>query len=187
MAAKEKELTITLEGELDNGAGRPPLKLTMAARFEPSSGEDISPEDIRKATERLRSMISEALSVVPAAESTVSGVPGFTEANSAAPRSIEVLRQVYTPRSLEHLDDLLWERQITRAEHELLVADLKPGSRLSTVARPKETSAPTPPRSVEELIREFELRDIRDANRARGKELISYEEWSLLKKHYTKA
>ncbi len=61
---------------------------------------------------------------------------------------------------------------------------------------PAPTSAPAPAggssqggarssaRSVETLIHDLDLKDMRDVNRARGREAISYEEWASLKARF---
>ncbi len=61
---------------------------------------------------------------------------------------------------------------------------------------PSSTSAPAPAggspsggarssaRTVEALIHDLDLKDMRDVNRARGREAISYEEWASLKARF---
>ena len=64
------------------------------------------------------------------------------------------------------------------------------------MAAPSPTSAPasaggspsggarSSARTVEALIHDLDLKDMRDVNRARGREAISYEEWASLKARF---
>ncbi len=187
MSVKQKSLVVSIEGEVDRGIGQAPWKLSLSSHLEPEGGGPPSPEEISEVTSSLRRLFEDMFSRYERESSgpvEPADIPGF---QSAAPRTLEVLLQIYTPRSIEHIDDLLWEKQITKAEHDMLIKQFGrggEGSRTYPSAAPATSSTVRP---IEELIREFELRDLRDVNRARGKELISFEEWSQLKKHFTKA
>ena len=187
MTTQKKEITVTVETEVDRGVGQAPWKISLASEVSSATGGEPSSEEVVGSTKTLQGLLDSIVRECSGASDTPPKVTEPPGSERISPRSFDVLREVYTPRSLAHVDDLLWEKQITPAEHDILVASLglaKPAAASRTV--PSGPSS-APVRTVDDLIREFDLRDLRDVNRARGKELISFEEWSLLKKHFTRS
>jgi hypothetical protein len=174
MATRQKEVVVEVEGEVYKGGDAAPWKVRLSMKVVPEEGGSITDTDVIETTNRLQSLLNLALrdTEIDPERGAMKPVP------NAPPRSLEVLKEVYTPRSAEHVDSLVWEGQITSAEGALLMGDFKgtgPGS----------TPKPRPARTPEDLIREFDLKDMRDANHARGKEVISYEEWASLKRYFS--
>jgi hypothetical protein len=174
MTVKQKEVVICLEGEVFRGGDVAPWKLKLSTTIEPDEGGKVTERDIMDATENLRNILSSALRSAGTSESAVA-VPTPTV---GPPRSLEVLNQVYTPRSVEHVDALMWEGQITAAEHSLLVSSMRGKSTPSQPVSRRQ-------RGIEEMVRELRIESLRDANMARAKEQVSYEEWTALKRHFS--
>lgn len=186
MTAKQKELGIRVETDVYRGVDRPSVRIVLTSTLEPDGDSPIGPQEVKAAADALRKMLD--IATMMNVEETA-----FSEEQSrrvgsppSQPRTLEVLQKVYTPRSMAHIDDLLWEGQITEEEHKTL-------AKAVGHAGPEGSSGPSSSkgtlpktRPAEELLKEFEMKDITDVNRARGKRLISYEEWALLKKHFTK-
>jgi hypothetical protein len=174
MTAHQKEVVIGLEGEIFRGGEASPWKLKLSTTIIPEEGGSITESDVLKAAEHLRTILATALKNAGAQEMGVGGaLPPV-----GPPRSLDVLREVYTPRSPEHVDALLWEGQITATEHSLLVSDI----------RGKDATAHTGARharSPEEIAKELRLENMRDANLARAKEVVTYEEWIALKRFFS--
>lgn len=167
---------MTVEGEVYVGEEITPLKLRLSTTLTATEGNSVNDAEVREATESLKATLLETLKGL---------APGDPETRPAQPRegptrSLDLLREVYTPRSRDHVDALLWEGEITKEEHTLLSTTLKKGDHRP--ASPLVRQARTP----EELIKEFNLRDLGDANRVRGRRLISYDEWATLKIHFSK-
>jgi hypothetical protein len=174
MTAHQKEVVIGLEGEVFRGGNASPWKLKLSTTIVPDAGGSVTEKDVLVATEDLRNILAAALKNAGTTEMD----EGAVASSSGPPRSIEVLNQVYTPRSSEHVDALLWEGQITAAEHSLMMSSIR-----GTSSPP--SSGQRFQRSIEELVKEFHIESLKDANFARAKELISYEEWTALKRHFS--
>ncbi len=176
MTTTSRDVSVTLEGEVYVGEQSAPLRLRVSQTLVPEEGKAVSDEEVTRAAAALKRTLLVTLKTLGSEESELR--PSVTY--SGPTRSIEVLREIYTPRSPDHVDALLWEGEISREEHGLL---------LGTLRTRGETVAPAPahlPRPVPVLIEELKLQDMRDVNRARGKRVISYDEWLALKQHFAR-
>lgn len=182
MTAQQKDFKVSVEAEVYRGIDRSPLRIVLSATLAPLDGTPVDAEDVAKATDSLRAMLNVVTARYEGATETPRDAPV-----SSSPRPLATLRQVYTPRSVEHVDDLLWEGQINDAEHKILLAHLKKPAHEAPPAGEEARGTASQVRTVEALLQQFEIRDLQDANRARGKRVISFDEWSLLKRHFSKA
>ena len=202
MPARRKDLTVSLEQEVPSSEGEAPRRLRVAMTLEPGEDGKVSPSETSEAVRELSDLLQSSASSLASASGSSTG--------PRPDRSLSELVQTYRPRDLALLDALLWEGEITPTEHELLRSQLpKPGAVATTAPSPaREVPAsptPAPPstpaparpvpasgtarpsaRSVDQLLRELGIQDLRDVNRARGREMISYEEWAALKAHFEK-
>lgn len=202
MPARRKDLTVSLEQEVPSSEGEAPRRLRVAMTLEPGEDGKVSPSETSEAVRELSDLLQSSASSLASASGSSTG--------PRPDRSLSELVQTYRPRDLELLDALLWEGEITPTEHELLRSQLpKPGAVATTAPSPSTevpasptpapTSTPAPARpvpasgtarpsarSVDQLLRELGIQDLRDVNRARGREMISYEEWAALKAHFQK-
>jgi hypothetical protein len=132
--------------------------------------------------------------------------PSIAEAPAArADRGLQELVETYRPRQRELVDLLLADGEITSAEHARLLASLA-----SAPSPPPATPAPSrpepalgeipiaavplsaeprlpPSRPVPELLRTFEITNLRQAGAVRARRQISFAEYMALKRHFESA
>ncbi len=207
MPARRKDVTVSLEQEVPSGEGEAPRRIRVTMTLEPGEDGKVAPAETAEAIQTLSSVLESSASSLALASGGTTG--------PRPDRSLSELVESYRPRDLQLLDALLWEGEITPTEHEMLRSQLpKPGAVAAKVPLPSKEVAPSPPpsptpaptspptaarpaasatgtarpsaRSVDQLLRELAIQDLRDVNRARGRELISYDEWAALKAHFEK-
>lgn len=197
MTAPRNELTISLEEEVPASGEGAPRRLRLSSTLHAPEGKEISAEEVREAVRLLEMQMAHARQGT--------GGSGPAEGAPRPDRPLDELVETYRPRSLELIDALLWEGEVTPTEHEALKAGLgktpapkpsrPPASVAPTTSRPAAPppsageAAPArfgPPRPTDTLVKELDLKNIRDVNVARAKRLISFDEWSALKAHFDK-
>jgi hypothetical protein len=226
MAPEHPELTVTLEEDVAPTGDGGPRRLRVSSTVRGAEGKAPTPQEVQQAVRALSEQMRHAREGLADEAAAAAGI--------RADRSTDELVETYHPKSLELVDALLWEGEITPTEHEALRARVTgpigaraaPGPRsASTPVPPRESGArrseeapqvvpapptprreanpppegqtgtagtlrpaarlgPTPPRSVETLLKEMDLKNLRDANVARAKRMISFDEWSALKAYY---
>ena len=174
MAEDRAPVTLTLSVEVPDGE-RPPRRLAVSTTLKPQ-GETAAPPEVREALERLKGWLDEGERLLLGAG-----------AGAKPDRSLEELVETYHPRDARLLDSLLWDGEISPTEHDLLLTTLRP-------VEPPKVPAPAglqgsdrsggAPRPPEGLVAELGLKDLKDANRARFRRLISYDEWVALKAYF---
>lgn len=217
MTAPRTDLTITLEEELPSPAEGAPRRLRLSTSLHAPEGKALGAPEIAGAVKALEEQMRYAKeAALP---------PGSVAPSTRADRPAAELMEAYRPKSVELVDALLWEGELSPTEHEALkaaVAELagKPPRREPPAPRPSSpsatssppasaslTSTPTTPhapasppapdaskgaaparfgpaRPTDSLVKELDLRNIRDVNLARSRRLISFDEWSALKAHF---
>ena len=183
-------LEVSVEEEVPGMGTDPPRRVRVSLLLQPPAEGSLGPADIQKAAEELKAHLATLRSALAGAGSE--GLPGLPHPD----RPLEELLETYRPRSEGLVDALLWEGQLTPTEHSSLKEHL---SRTSIPPPPKPQAPPLPtspppasrtverPRAVgrppEEILRQLNLRDLKDVNRARARELVTYDEWIALKKY----
>ena len=116
-----------------------------------------------------------------------------------ADRSLSELIEAYHPRQAELLDLLREEGEITATEYDRLRAHLAapgpqpPPAGVPITDRPiaaaplENDRTPIVPRSVDELIRTYQIASLKQAGAVRARRQISYEEYMALKRHFAPA
>ncbi len=114
-------------------------------------------------------------------------------------RSLSELVEAYRPRQRELIDLLRDDGEITDVEHARLAeyltggAGARPGDDRpveSTADHPiaavpiAASPAPTPARSVDELLRTFQIASLKQAGAVRARRQISFSEYMALKRHF---
>jgi hypothetical protein len=177
MAKETPPVTLTLEVEVPGEEGRPPRRLSLSTVLPPPAGAEDRQGEVREAMERLRDYLR-----------TAEGVLLPPGSGTRADRTLEELLETYHPRDAKLLETLLWDGELTPGEHQLLLGALAPAEGSAPAPGPagrgKVAASPRPP---DVLVRELGLKDLKDANRARFRRLISYDEWTALKRHFEEA
>ncbi len=178
MAKEIAPVTLTLEVELPGEEGHPPRRLSLSTSLPPPAGNEDRQTEVREAVERLREYLR-----------TAEGVLLPPGAGPRADRTLEELLETYHPRDAKLLETLLWDGELTPGEHQLLSGALAAVSEGAGAApgAPSRGKLPASPRPPDVLVRELGLQDLKDANRARFRRLISYDEWTSLKRHFEPA
>ncbi|MDE1820140.1 MAG: hypothetical protein KGJ23_07650 [Euryarchaeota archaeon] len=198
MPGKPQGITVSVEEEALPAGDTPARRVHLAMTLQPAEGAEVTTEEVQAAVKLLSHHLESAIATL--SEGGPSG------AGPRPDRPLPDLLETYRPRNLELVDALLWEGELTPTEHQVLQAAVRtpperaskgpppktappPEAPLATIAPSASSSqgpARTSPRSVDALLRELDLKDMRDANRARGRRMISYEEWAALKSHFEK-
>ena len=183
MALRRSEIDLSVERELagEDGALR---RYRLVARYR------VEPPDAPTPPEELRELYRALAAELDAS------VPG---AAARSDRPLAELIERYRPRQLELLDLLLDEREISTGEADLMRQYLQGG----TLAPPAESGsltdrpiaaaplaldrAPAIPRTVDELLRLYQIESLRQAGAVRARRQISYEEYMALKRHFARA
>ena len=183
---------ISGEEEVPGMGTDPPRRVRVSLRLQPPAEGSLGPADIQSAAEELKAHLATLRSALVGAGSE--GLPVIPHPD----RPLEELLETYRPRSEGLVDALLWEGQLTPTEHSALKEHLSRAP-LPPSPKPQAPPAPSPPppppasrtverprpagRSPEEILRQLNLRDLKDVNRARARELVTYDEWIALKKY----
>lgn len=140
MTSPRTELTITLEEDLPPEGEGQPRRLRLSTTVRAPEGKELTREEIAEATKTLLDQMAHARGAAGPLETPVAG--------PRPDRSVDELVDSYRPKSLELVDALLWEGELTPTEHEALKAAVsrsppKPGRREAPTPRP-----PSPPAVV---------------------------------------
>jgi hypothetical protein len=188
---KPVTIELSVERETPASEGRPARRIRLTAQFAPGSTDGLpSAEELSTALQELTDRLDDGLGRDEA----------LSPAVSSSDRSLEDLVENYRPRQVELIDLLLEEGEVSPAEHERLrefLLEERTGelpSSGSTVAatdpvvtKTPSDRAPPPVRSVDELLRAYQIGSLRQAGAVRGRREISYDEYMLLKRHFSAA
>lgn len=184
---RRREVELTVERPLGPGGDGTVARLT--ARFDAGPGEaDPTPAELAAAFERLRSeldaLVGPSLAALP--------IP-------RTDRSLEELVGAYRPRQRELIDLLRDEGEISSVEHARLAEYLGTGEAARPVAvRTPEPVLPPAPiaavplaavpadagRPVPELLRTYQISNLKQAGAVRARRQISFGEYMALKRHF---
>ena len=194
MASRRRHVELSVERPL--GARGPAGSVArLSTAFEVGGdGEGPNPAELSRALDELLRDLEGLLG------------PSIAEAPVArADRGLQELVETYRPRQRELVDLLLADGEITSAEHARLLASLA-----SAPSPPPATPAPSrpepalgeipiaavplsaeprlpPSRPVPELLRTFEITNLRQAGAVRARRQISFAEYMALKRHFESA
>jgi hypothetical protein len=188
---KPVTIELSVERETPASEGRPARRIRLTAQFAPGSTDGLpSAEELSTALQELTDRLDDGLGRDEA----------LSPAVASSDRSLEDLVENYRPRQVELIDLLLEEGEVSPAEHERLrefLLEERTGelpSSGSTVAatdpvvtKTPSDRAPPPVRSVDELLRAYQIGSLRQAGAVRGRREISYDEYMLLKRHFSAA
>jgi hypothetical protein len=184
-------IELSVEREVPASDGRPARRIRLTAQFAPGSTDGLpSAEELSTALQDLTDRLDEGLGRDEALSPVV----------ASSDRSLEDLVENYRPRQVELIDLLLEEGEVSPAEHERLreflleerTGDLTSsgspaGATDPVVSKTTPDRAPPPVRSVDELLRAYQIGSLRQAGAVRGRREISYDEYMLLKRHFSAA
>jgi hypothetical protein len=199
VALKRVELELSVSRERPTGSEGGTRRSTLTARYrlEPE-GSPVEPEEIAAALHRLDSELDEAIRKLAPA------VPDLPRAPRVE-RELNELVETYRPRQPELIDLLLNDGEITEGEHEKLRVHLggsssklraEPPVAMASVGEQPAVDRPiaaaplmsapsgTPPRGVPELLRAFQIENLKQAGAVRARRQISFEEYMSLKRHF---
>ena len=199
MAARRRQVEISVERPL--GARGPDGSVArLSTTFEAGpNGEPPSPAELAQALEELVHGLDGALGP------SLGALPA-----RASDRGLEELVETYRPRQRELVDALLADGEISVGEHASLLASLPSGpSGRAPNAVAVPPAAPTgvpgvvetpiaavpiaaepklpPARPVPELLRTFQISNLRQAGAVRARRQISFAEYMALKRHFEAA
>jgi hypothetical protein len=183
MSPRRKDYELSVEQELPAAPDGAPRRTRLTVRF---SGEsDETPPD---ETELARSIRELSERLARAAEA--SGV-GAASRSERTDRPLEELLETYRPRQIELVELLHADGELTDGEYETLrsrVSEPTPAVPLPRPASPAPGAvARTPGRSVEELLRTYQITSLRQAGAVRARRQISFDEYMSLKRHFAGA
>lgn len=180
MAPRRTEYELTVEQELPAAVDGAPRRARLTARF---SGEsDDVPLDDAELARSLRDL-SDRL----ARASEAAGVGRGPASMPHPDRPLEELLETYRPRQIELVELLHADGELTDGEYAVLRTRVMETS--AGVPAPKGPLAPmasprTGSRSVEELLRTYQIASLRQAGAVRARRQISFEEYMSLKRHF---
>jgi len=189
VALRRREVELSVDRPLDPGnpsAG----SVRLSARFEPGEGDASGPShaDLMDALEGLRQDLDAMV-----------GPPLAGLVGARPDRDLDELVETYRPRQRELVDALRDDGELTRGEHEQLVAYLGgAGSRPIPAMPQPEPSFDRPiaaapisagrsvssARPVPELLRQYQIASLKQAGAVRARRQISFEEYMALKRHF---
>ena len=185
VAERRRPVDIALERSVPDPAGGPPLVVRATVRLE--EGADTGTPAFAREMDSLRAELDAAVAAIhPAAPPT-----------TRPERDLSELIEAYRPRQPELLDLLRAEGELTPTEYELLRRHLAAGeaprpppagvpiTERPIAAAPLENDrAPVSPRSIEELLRMYQIASLKQAGAVRARRQISFEEYMALKRHF---
>jgi hypothetical protein len=181
MAPRRKEYELTVEQELPAAADGAPRRARLTARFSGDAG-DVELDD----AELARSLRELADRLARVAEA--SGVGRGPGSEPRPDRSVEELLETYRPRQMELVELLHADGELTEGEYAVLRTRMT--DRPAEVEVPKTPDVPPPVvpraggRSVEELLRIYQIASLRQAGAVRARRQISFDEYMSLKRHF---
>jgi len=180
MAPRRKEYELSVEQELPASHDGAPRRARLTARFSVDTGEDeLDDAELARSLKELAARLARA--------SETAGVGRGGPAADRADRTLEELLETYRPRQIELVELLHADGELTDAEYDLLRARIT--ERPAEVEAPKAVTTPSSTtrvgaRSVEELLRTYQITSLRQAGAVRARRQISFDEYMSLKRHY---
>lgn len=184
MPPRRKEYELAVEQELPAAADGAPRRARLTVRWEPSADEP-APEDAELARS-LRELADRLTRVSEAA-----GVGRGPAPEQRPDRALDELLETYRPRQMELVELLHADGELTDREYAALRARVS--EQPLPVEAPKTPLGPSPApsrsggRSVEELLRTYQIASLRQAGAVRARRQISFEEYMALKRHFATA
>lgn len=181
MAPRRKEYELAVEQELPAAADGAPRRARLTARFTGESGEaDLDDAELARSLRELADRLARA--------SEAAGVGRGPAAGPRPDRALGELLETYRPRQMELVELLHADGELTDGEYAVLRARVT--ERPAEVEEPRTPAAPpvaaprTGGRSVEELLRTYQIASLRQAGAVRARRQISFEEYMSLKRHF---
>lgn len=182
MAARRKEYELSVEQELPAAPDGAPRRARLTARFSREAGE-MEPDDAELAG-ALRELVDRL-----ARASETAGV-GRGPAARGPDRPLQELLETYRPRQIELVDLLHADGELSDGEYQVLRAHVRehPVEAGAVPSAPPSAVLPRAgTRSVEELLRTYQISSLRQAGAVRARRQISFEEYMSLKRHFAAA
>jgi len=181
MAPRRKEYELTVEQELPAAADGAPRRARLTARFTGEAGEtDLDDAELARSLRELADRLARA--------SEAAGVGRGPAAGARPDREVRELLETYRPRQIELVELLHADGELTDGEYAVLRARMT--ERPAEVEEPRTPAVPpvaaprTGGRSVEELLRIYQIASLRQAGAVRARRQISFEEYMSLKRHF---
>lgn len=184
MAPSRKEYELSVEQELPASADGAPRRARLTARFSTGSGEaELDDAELARSLKELADRLVEA--------TETAGVGRGPGSEHRPDRPLTELLETYRPRQIELVELLYADGELTEGEYDVL--------RRQVTGRPSEPEAarapvpPTPPpvraggRSVEDLLRTYQITSLRQAGAVRARRQITFEEYMSLKRHFAES
>jgi hypothetical protein len=180
MAPRRTEYELSVEQELPASANGAPRRARLTARFH-GEAEDPAPTESDLAGS-LRDLVDRLARAAEAA-----GL-GRRPSEARPDRPLSELLETYRPRQMELVELLHADGELTDGEY----AALRSGTSASVAEPPALSPGPPPPsaaprsasRSVEELLRTYQISSLRQAGAVRARRQISFDEYMSLKRHF---
>jgi hypothetical protein len=181
MSPRRKEYELTVEQELPAAADGAPRRARLTARFSGEAGDaELDDVELARSLRELADRLARA--------SETAGVGRGPTGPPRPDRAVEELLETYRPRQMELVELLHADGELTDGEYAAL--------RTRVTERPSEAEAtkapavlpPTAPRSggrsVEELLRTYQIASLRQAGAVRARRQISFDEYMSLKQYF---
>jgi hypothetical protein len=181
MAPRRKEYELSVEQELPAAADGAPRRARLTARFPSEPGEAEPDEaELGRALKELTDRLARA--------AETAGVGRGGAAEPRPDRTLDELLETYRPRQIELVELLHADGELTDGEYDMLRARVTERPVEAGPAKPASPVPPTVPRaggrSVEELLRTYQITSLRQAGAVRARRQISFEEYMSLKRHF---
>ncbi|MFZ0830859.1 MAG: hypothetical protein WCB18_05755 [Thermoplasmata archaeon] len=180
MVPRRKEYELSVEQELPASPDGAPRRARLTARFPVEAGDgELDDAELARSLKELADRLAHA--------SETAGVGRGGLVVDRPDRTLEELLETYRPRQIELVELLHADGELTDAEYDLLRA--RGTERTAEADAPKAVSTPPAPsrpgaRSVEELLRTYQITSLRQAGAVRARRQISFEEYMSLKRYY---
>ncbi|MGC2290281.1 MAG: hypothetical protein WA688_10580 [Thermoplasmata archaeon] len=181
MAPRRKEYELSVEQELPAAADGAPRRARLTARFPGESAEaDLDDAELARSLRELADRLAHA--------SEVAGVGRGSASMPHPERAVEELLETYRPRQMELVELLHADGELTDGEYARLRARVT--EEPAGAGTPKTSSGPPVAapraggRSVEELVRTYQIASLRQAGAVRARRQISFDEYMSLKRHF---
>jgi hypothetical protein len=181
MSPRRKEYELTVEQELPAAGDGAPRRARLTARFSGEAGEaELDDVELARSLRELADRLARA--------SETAGVGRGSAGPPRPDRAVEELLDTYRPRQMELVELLHADGELTDGEYAVLRARV--AERPSEVESAKPSAEPriaTPRgsgRSVEELLRTYQIASLRQAGAVRARRQISFDEYMSLKRHF---
>ncbi|MCI4352117.1 MAG: hypothetical protein L3K14_01835 [Thermoplasmata archaeon] len=184
MAPRRKEYELSVEQELPAAADGAPRRARLTARFPTESSEaEVDDAELARALRDLADRLTRA--------AETAGIGRGAPTRDRPDRGLVELLDTYRPRQGQLVELLHADGELTDGEYELLKARV--------TDRAAEIETPTPPtapvagasrpgtRSVDELLRTYQITSLRQAGAVRARRQISFDEYMALKRHFAAA